>query len=51
MSSGGSMMRMARIFVITIAVFLLAWVIREVLGHGGTNKADELVQKIRMNGV
>jgi hypothetical protein len=45
------MMRIARVFVITIAVFLLAWVIKEVFGNIGTNKADELVQKIRMNGV
>jgi len=45
------MIRFARIVVITIALFLVAWVIKEVFGSGGTNKTDELVQKIRMNGV
>jgi hypothetical protein len=45
------MMRVARIVVITVTLFLLAWVIKEVFGIGGTNKTDDLVQKIRMNGV
>jgi hypothetical protein len=36
---------------ITIALFLVAWVIKEVFGTGGTDKTDELVQKIRINGV
>jgi|WetSurMetagenome_2_1015567.scaffolds.fasta_scaffold1527422_1 hypothetical protein len=45
------MIRIVRIVVITVAVFLLAWVIKEVFGSGTTTKADELVQKIRMNGV
>jgi hypothetical protein len=45
------MMRVARIVVVTIALFLLAWVIKEVFGVGAANKTDELVQKIRMNGV
>jgi hypothetical protein len=45
------MVRIARLIVITMALFLIAWVIREVFGTGETKKTDELVQKIRMNGV
>jgi uncharacterized protein HemY len=45
------MIRVVRIVVVTVALFLLAWVIKEVFGIGDTNKTDELVQKIRMNGV
>ena len=45
------MVRIARLIVITIALFLIAWVIKEVFGSSETNKTDELVQKIRMNGV
>lgn len=43
--------RIVRLVVITVALFLIAWVIKEVFGSGGTNKTDELVEKIRMNGV
>jgi|WetSurMetagenome_2_1015567.scaffolds.fasta_scaffold100572_2 hypothetical protein len=45
------MARIARLIVITVALFLIAWVIKEVFGPGQTNKTDDLVQKIRMNGV
>jgi hypothetical protein len=45
------MVRIARLIVITLALFLIAWVIKEVFGSGATNKTEELVQKIRMNGV
>jgi uncharacterized protein HemY len=45
------MIRIARIVVITVVLFLLAWVIKEVFNIGDTNKIDDLVQKIRMNGV
>ena len=47
----GYLMRMARVIIITVAVFLLAWVIKEVLGTTDAKKAEELVQRIRMNGV
>lgn len=49
--TGGSMIRMARIIMITIVLFVLAWVIKEVFRTGDQNKMDDLVQKIRMNGV
>lgn len=44
-------MRIARIMVISAGVFLLAWIIREVVFQGDAERADELVQKIRMCGV
>ena len=44
-------MRFARIMVISASMFLLAWVIREVLFQGDTRRADELVQRIRLSGV
>ena len=43
--------RIVRIIVITAALFLIAWVIKEVFGVGVTNKMEDLVQKIRMNEV
>jgi uncharacterized membrane protein (DUF485 family) len=45
------MIRMVRIIMITIVLFVLAWVIKEVFRTGDQNKMDDLVQKIRMNGV
>ena len=45
------MVRIARIIMITIVLFVLAWVIKEVFRAGDQNKMDDLVQKIRMNGV
>ena len=45
------MARIARVVVITVALFIIAWVIKEVFGTGETNKTNELVEKIRMNGV
>ena len=45
------MARIARLIVITVALFLIAWVIKEVFRSGETNKTGELVQKIRMNGI
>jgi hypothetical protein len=45
------MVRLARLIVVAVALFLIAWVIKEVFGTGETNKSDEMVQKIRMNGV
>jgi uncharacterized membrane protein (DUF485 family) len=43
------MRRMVRIIVVTAALFLIAWVIKEVFGAGAANKVEDLVQKIRMN--
>jgi hypothetical protein len=43
--------RIARIIVITVALFLIAWVIKEIFGSSVTNKMEDLVQKIRMNEV
>jgi hypothetical protein len=44
-------MRIVRVIVITVAVFLLAWAIKEMLGSTDAKKAEDLVQRIRMNGV
>ena len=44
-------MRFVRVVTIAVAVFLLAWVIKEVLGSNAGKKTEELVQKIRMNGI
>jgi len=44
-------MRIARVVMIAVAVFLLAWVLKEMLGTTDAKKAEELVQRIRMNGV
>ena len=44
-------MRIARIVVIGVGVFLLAWVLKEVLGNNADKKTEDLVQIIRLNGV
>jgi hypothetical protein len=44
------MYRLARIVVITVVVFTLAWVLKEMFGMGESESHDDLVQKIRMNG-
>ena len=44
------MIRVARIAMISVAVFLVAWVIKEVMFQGDAARADELLQKIRMSG-
>ena len=41
--------RFARIIVVTVTLFLIAWAIKAVFGAGATNKMEDLVQKIRMN--
>jgi uncharacterized membrane protein (DUF485 family) len=43
------MVRMVRLFVVGVALFLIAWVIKEVFSAGQANTAEDLVQKIRMN--
>jgi hypothetical protein len=45
------MIRLARIMVISVGIFLLVWVIKEVVYSGDARKADDLVQRIRMSGV
>jgi hypothetical protein len=45
------MWRLSRVVVITVAVFLLAWVIKEVIGSSDGKKADDLIQKIRLSGI
>ena len=46
------MQRLARIMIVTVVVFTLAWVLKEVFGIGDEGKSSEdLVQKIRMNGI
>lgn len=45
------MLRLTRIVVITVAVFILAWVIREVIGDSEGKRADDLIQKIRLSGI
>jgi hypothetical protein len=48
---GGKMIRLARIMMISVAVFLVAWVIKEMAYQGDAQKADDLIQRIRMSGV
>jgi hypothetical protein len=45
------MLKIIRVVTITVAVFLLAWAIKEMLGPSAEKKSEDLVQKIRMNGV
>ena len=44
------MWRLTRIVVVTVAVFLIAWVIKEFVGSDG-KKAEDLIQKIRLSGI
>jgi hypothetical protein len=48
---GGFIMRVARIMVISAGIFLLAWVIKEVMYQGDAEKADAFITKIRTNGM
>ncbi len=43
--------RIIRIVAIVVAVILVAWVIKELLGIGNGKKAESLVRKMRLNGV
>ncbi len=45
------MLKIVRVVAITVAVFLLAWVIKEMFGTSAEKKSEDLVQKIRMNEV
>jgi hypothetical protein len=45
------MLKIVRVAAITVSVFLLAWVIKEMLGPNAEKKSQDLVQKIRLNGV
>lgn len=47
----GSMWRLTRIAVITVAVFIIAWAIKEFVGGSDGKKAEDLVQKIRLSGI
>lgn len=45
-------MRVARIMIAAAVVFLVAWVIKAVLGDThASRKAQDLVERIRMSGV
>lgn len=46
----GSMWRLTRIVVVTVAVVIIAWVIKEFVGSDG-KKAEDLIQKIRLSGI
>lgn len=48
---GGKMIRFARLMMISVAVFLVAWVIKEMVYQGDAQKAEDLIQRIRMSGV
>jgi hypothetical protein len=43
------MRRMVRVAVVTVTLFLIAWVIKEVFGTCTADKMEDLVHKIRMN--
>ena len=45
------MMKIVRVFAITVGVVLLAWVIKEMFGDSASKRSESLVEKIRMNGV
>jgi hypothetical protein len=45
------MLRIVRVVAITVAVVALAWVIKEMFGTSTEKRSEDLVQKIRMNGV
>jgi hypothetical protein len=45
------MWRLTRIVVITVAVFIIAWAIKEFVGDSDGKKADDLIQKIRSSGI
>lgn len=47
----GTMWRLTRVVVITVAVFLIAWVIKEFVGGTDGKKADDLIAKIRLSGI
>jgi hypothetical protein len=44
------MIRFLRIMMMSVAVFLVALVIKEVLYQGDAQKADDFIQRIRMHG-
>lgn len=48
---GGKMIRFIRLMMISVAVFLVAWVIKEMVYEGDAQKAEDLIQRIRMSGV
>jgi len=45
------MWRLTRIVVITVAVFLIAWVIKGFVDGTDGKKAEDLIQKIRLSGI
>jgi ABC-type cobalt transport system substrate-binding protein len=45
------MRRLIRIVVITVAVFIIAWVVKEIIAGGDGKKAEDLIQKIRLSGI
>jgi hypothetical protein len=39
-----------RIALLSVSVFIIAWVIKEVVHGGDGKKADDLIEKIRLSG-
>jgi hypothetical protein len=48
---GGTIVRILRIMVISVVVFLVAWAIKSIMYQGDAQRAEELLQKIRWSGV
>ena len=45
------MYRLAKIIVITIVVFAVAWVIKELIGGSKESDPEKLIEKFRLNGI
>jgi hypothetical protein len=45
------MLKIVRIVAITVALVALAWIIKEMFGTTAEKRSEDMVQKIRMNGV
>jgi hypothetical protein len=45
------MWRLTRVVVISVAVFIIAWAIKEFVGSDDGKKAEDLIQRIRLSGI